>query len=75
MVGGGRDVSLPGVVFLEAELSLRNCSRKDICEEGRSPSTAPAIVILITEQRRGGGDVLDISNQRCGDSLRLRLFS
>jgi hypothetical protein len=40
MVGGGSDVSLPGVVFLEAELSFRNCSRKDIWEEGRSPSTA-----------------------------------
>jgi hypothetical protein len=39
MAGGGSEVSLPGVVFLEAELSFRNCSRKDIWEEGRSPST------------------------------------
>ena len=32
-------MSLPGVVFRETLLSFRNWSRKDIWEEGRSPST------------------------------------
>jgi hypothetical protein len=46
MAGGGSEVSLPGVVFLEAELSFRNCSRKDIWEEGRSPSTRKEQIAL-----------------------------
>ena len=65
MAGGGREVSLPGVVFLEAELSLRNCSRKDIWEEGRSPSTKNLIKSgsmryrygywLVNQLKRGAG--------------------
>ena len=46
VVTGGTG-SLPGVVFLDTLLSLRNWSRNDICEGGLSPITARVEIIIM----------------------------